>query len=156
MEMQCAWPWTACAAQISATAYRRGVRTCQWGTQAPSHVTAREGVETLWREWSSREDCFRQGPRDPEYYDSPEGGAGKREQKNKWECRNSQEDVSAWEPRDKTVIQDKTKCLRTNYGPITSCRKKRLKAEKLDRWWLLFVYCSPLFILTVLSTLSEY
>lgn len=158
MEMQRAWPWTAYAAQIPATVFRRGVRTWTVWHQAPSRVTAGESAETLRQDWSLKEDCFRQGPRGPEYYYSPEGGGEKKNRRiNENVETHNQEDVNAWEPRDKTAIQDKTKCLRTNYGPITSCgKKKRPKAGKLDRLWLLFVDCSPLFLSSVSSTLSWY
>lgn len=95
----------------------------------PLLVSLPEKVQKLCgraAEWSLREDCFRQGPRGPEYYYSPEGG---REKKNRRINENvethNQDDVNAREPRDKTAIQDKTKCLRTNYGPITSCRQKK-------------------------------
>ena len=36
-------------------------------------------------------------------------------------------------------------------GPITSWRRKKAQGCKLDRWWLLFVDCVPVFIFSVSS-----
>lgn len=117
--------------------------------QAPSHVTARISGETLWEEWSLKEDCFRQGPRDPEHYYSPEGGG---DNKNRRTNQNAEtHNQEAEEPRGKNKARPSV------WGQTmvpSLLVENRLKAGKLCRWRLLFVDCSPSFILSVSSALS--
>lgn len=140
MEMR-AWPWTAHAAQIPATACRQRVMTCQRGA-GPFLVWRLEKVRRLCgrtAEWSLREDCFRQEPQGPEYYHSPEGGRERRSRRtNENEETHNQEDVNARKPQDKAVIKDNAEYLRTNYSPITSCRER---AQGSGTWQMVAVIC---------------